>query len=570
MTLIRFLLRVSPRTVGLAILSAMVGGLATAGVIACIRWFLIEGRPPIPEFLWIFLGFSLGAVLSKLIAQFLLISLTRRSMTRQLLELCRRILAAPLAQLERMGPAQLRLALTADVHAVVQGLGTLPLIAANSAIVAACLGYLGYLSLPVMLAVVLALGVGLAIQSLLIGRAHASIARTREGQETVAEHLDLLVSGVKELKLHHPRRDVFVNHMLQNRVGEQERQAAFAQQLLALSDAIGRAVLFTLLGFLVMGLSLLEEPRPGNLSSYLLIVFFLMQPLSAIKYLLPQLARAKISLIKLQALGLELGSQPEPGSGTPPPIPVAFSQVELKDVTFRYPSTRDERPFTLGPLSVTFQPGEIVFLSGGNGSGKTTFAKLLLGLYSPTQGEMRWDGRPLTAENRDLYRQLFTAIFPDSPVVPGLIGLNQPRLLEQAREWLARFRLDHRVTILSDGVFSTTRQLSRGQMKRLALLVSLLENRPFYVLDEWAAEQDPYYRDLYYREVLPALRKAGKTVLVITHDERYDSIADRRFVLQDGQLMECPREGEEFRSLLPPSASNERASVPTPASQDRL
>ena len=92
------------------------------------------------------------------------------------------------------------------------------------------------------------------------------------------------------------------------------------------------------------------------------------------------------------------------------------------------------------------------------------------------------------------------------------------------------------------GEFNTV-DLSTGQRKRLALIVSLLEKRPILLLDEWAADQDPEFRRKFYFDLLPALHRAGVTVVVVTHDDRYLDEMDlpaRRLRMDEGRFVERP------------------------------
>jgi putative ATP-binding cassette transporter len=196
---------------------------------------------------------------------------------------------------------------------------------------------------------------------------------------------------------------------------------------------------------------------------------------------------------------------------------------------------RENSSFTLGPLDLTFYPGEITFIVGGNGSGKTTLAKLIAGLYIPQTGEIRVDGKPVTDKNRDDYRQYFSVVFTDFFLFESLLGLRTPELDEQARQYLVDLQLNHKVQV-SDGVLSTI-ELSQGQRKRLALLTAFLEDRPIYVFDEWAADQDPYFREIFYFNILPVLKARGKTVLVISHDDRYYHVGDRIIKIDYGQFV---------------------------------
>lgn len=97
-------------------------------------------------------------------------------------------------------------------------------------------------------------------------------------------------------------------------------------------------------------------------------------------------------------------------------------------------------------------------------------------------------------------------------------------------------QLSHKVKI-EQGRLSTI-DLSQGQRKRLALLTAYLEERPIYVFDEWAADQDPYFKNIFYLELLPQLKARNKTVFVISHDDRYYDIADRLIKLDEGQVVE--------------------------------
>ncbi|MEN9207898.1 MAG: ATP-binding cassette domain-containing protein, partial [Gloeomargarita sp. GMQP_bins_14] len=180
----------------------------------------------------------------------------------------------------------------------------------------------------------------------------------------------------------------------------------------------------------------------------------------------------------------------------------------------------------------TFYPGEIVMIMGGNGSGKSTLAKLITGLYTPQSGQIIFDGVPVDAHNRYWYRQHFAVVFSDFYLFDSLLGINDDPTL--AQQLLQKLQLDHKVRI-ENGRFSTI-ALSQGQRKRLALLVAYLEDRPIYLFDEWAADQDPRFKDFFYREFLPQLRTEGKTVLVISHDERYFACADRLIKLDYGQV----------------------------------
>jgi putative ATP-binding cassette transporter len=197
--------------------------------------------------------------------------------------------------------------------------------------------------------------------------------------------------------------------------------------------------------------------------------------------------------------------------------------------------------FRVGPVNLTFRPGELVFIVGGNGSGKTTLAKVLTGLYEPEGGTIELDGKPIGFAERAAYRQRFTAVFNDFHLFDALLGIVDPNAASRsqadarANALVAKLALDHKVQVVN-GAFST-RELSTGQRKRLALVIAYLEDRPFYLFDEWAADQDPQFKAVFYEQLLPELRSRGKTVLVISHDDRYFHLADRVLKLDNGSIV---------------------------------
>ena len=185
-----------------------------------------------------------------------------------------------------------------------------------------------------------------------------------------------------------------------------------------------------------------------------------------------------------------------------------------------------------------------MFLVGGNGSGKSTLARLLTGLHRPAAGEIRLDGRVLQPHEWQAYRQLFASVYTDFHLFARLLGPAGTEVEESlVGQWLERLRLRHKVRF-ANGRLADTR-FSQGQRKRLALMLAMLEGRDILILDEWAADQDPLFRRLFYRELLPQLKAAGKTVLAITHDDHYFDQADRLLKMDGGRLSELTGEARD-------------------------
>jgi putative ATP-binding cassette transporter len=283
--------------------------------------------------------------------------------------------------------------------------------------------------------------------------------------------------------------------------------------------------------------------NPQILSGYVLTFAYLMLPMDNIVNNLPNISRASVALQKIESLGLSLASRADGaaiatiGESTltsSPPLQSFLPCLELKEVTYPYQSEQEDGGFTLGPINLKLQPKELVFIVGGNGSGKSTLAKLITGLYIPKSGEILLDKYPINEQNREWYRQHFSVVFSDFYLFERLLGLENTELDTQAQDYLKQLQLSHKVKV-ENGKLSTL-SLSQGQRKRLALLTAYLEDRPIYLFDEWAADQDPLFKKIFYNQFLPKLRDQGKTVLVISHDDQYFHVADRIIKLDYGKI----------------------------------
>jgi len=296
----------------------------------------------------------------------------------------------------------------------------------------------------------------------------------------------------------------------------------------------GQTLVFVVIGLVLFLLPAVMPVSHQALTGYTITLLYLMTPLQLIMNTAPNIARANISLNRVEELGISLEARGVEGKSPPSMGHRSWEHLELVSVTHSYHVENDDNGFILGPIHMALSPGELVFITGGNGSGKTTLAKLLTGLYIPESGELRLNGEPITDENREDYRQHFSAVFSDFHLFDSLLGLEYPDLDDRARGYLTKLLLDKKVKINS-GLFSTI-ELSQGQRKRLALLIAYLEDRPIYLFDEWAADQDPMFKEVFYYQILPELKSRGKTVIVISHDDRYYHLADRLIRLELGKI----------------------------------
>jgi len=469
-------------------------------------------------------------------SEVLLVKLTTKASLTLRMHLCRQILSAPMRLLEELGSHRLLATLTDDIPAITNALITLPLLFMHIALVIGSLVYLGWLSTEILVWLIVLMIVGIITYQIPVFRAMKYYKRLREEWDALLKHFRTIVYGTKELKLNQWRREEFFSQFLKPTAESLRRQHFIGSAISSAATSYGQSLIFVFIGLIIFGMPGMTGITTKTLNGYTLALLYMMTPLQVILNMIPNLARATIAIQKVEEVGLSLKARPaEIGVAPERGAILSWDSLELIDVTHSYRREGEENDFILGPVNLTFTPGELVFIGGGNGSGKTTLAKLLTGIYAPVNGHIRLNGRTVNDSNIEYYRHHFSAVFYDFYLFEFLLGLDKTELDDRAFEYLVQLRIDNKVKI-KDGKLSTL-DLSQGQRKRLALLTAYLEDRPIYVFDEWAADQDPVFKDVFYHQILPELKERGKTVLVITHDDRYYHIADRIIRLDSGSVV---------------------------------
>lgn len=529
MKLLLFLVQTSGWMVGLAIITGFLSGGSSAGLIALISRALVEGVTPLV--ILAFIGLAGIALTTSIISQVMLIRLSQRAVFDLRLHLSRQILRAELTHLEQLGTPRLLATLTEDVQAVANAVFAIPFLCIDAAIVLGSLVYITWLSWQVLFMVVGLTTVAIGSCQFFTHLGSQSLARAREKQDHLFQDFQGLTQGIKELKLHAQKQQVFLQEHLMVHAQEFRRHTITGLTYFASTSSLGKLIFFFAIGFVLFSLPKLITLNPQTLSGYVLIFTYLMLPMENLVNNLPTLSRAGVALEKITSLGLSLSGSSELET-VAQPLRQSWQKLELREVVHQYPSSQNDQPFCFGPVSLTIAPGEIVMIIGGNGSGKSTLAKLITGLYTPKSGAIYFDNTLIDAQNRHWYRQHFAVVFSDFYLFESLLGLEADQ--ELVYQYLKQLQIEHKVTV-KNGQFSTT-ALSQGQRKRLGLLIAYLENRPIYLFDEWAADQDPRFKEFFYTEFLPNLRAQGKTLLVISHDDHYFHIADHLIKLDYGRI----------------------------------
>ncbi len=536
MKLIYFLSKSSWQLVVIAVLMGFISGGSSAGLIALISKTFGDGINTTPVTIaWSFAGLAMVVLFTSIITRVVLIKLSQESVFQLQIRLSRQILATELTHLEKLGSPRLLATLTEDIQTIANAVYVLPFLFINLAVVAGCLIYITWLSWQVLFLVMGLSFLALISCRLLLTKGRYLLALARDEQDLLFKHFRTITEGTKELKLHYQRRQDFLKEDLQITANQFKHHNIKGLTLFATTDSWGKLILFFAIGLVLFILPNFLTISPQTLSGYVLTFTYLSGPMENIVNKLPLLSKADIALQKITMLDLSLTNCSEVAT-QPPPLNFEWRHLQLKGVIHTYSNQQEDVNFTLGPLDLELQPGEIVFIIGGNGSGKSTLAKLITGLYFPQAGSIYFDQQLIKQDNREWYRQHFAVIFSDFYLFERLLGFAKPNLDQQAQNYLQQLQLESKVKI-NRGQLSTT-DLSQGQRKRLALLTAYLEDRPIYLFDEWAADQDPTFKKVFYTQFLPQLKEQGKTVLVISHDDSYFEVADRLIKLDYGKVIQ--------------------------------
>jgi cyclic peptide transporter len=495
---------------------------------------LRTGRPPWQQLVW--LGLSIALFVYSL--HYILYEstkITEAAVCNVRLRLADKIRRSDLLALESIGEADIHARISRDTAAIAQA--TRPLFAAaQGAVMVLCtIAYIAFVSPIAMLLCVILIAIGGAKYLSDKAAYEKGLQEASKREDELSESLNGLLRGFKELRINKAKSDDVYGEF--QATATQVREVRSLVMVLFSNNIIFIEMFFLLLlGAVVFVLPVFAVSFTGSATRIVAAILFFYGPLANVVSMVPVLAQVNVTVDNLQRLeaSLDQALQHSAGQETSPHIEFsAFHSIRFEGVAFNYQDPDGNAAFQVGPIDVEVRRGEVLFLVGGNGSGKTSFLKLLTALYWPGQGKILIDGAEIGPPNIQSYRNLFSAIFSDFFLFEKLHGLSDADP-SRVNALLASVDLSHKTTF-SNGRFSETR-LSTGQRKRLAMVVAYVENKPVYVFDEVAADQDAHFRGYFYETLLPELKKAGKTVVVVTHDDRYYHVADRVLEMDYGKL----------------------------------
>jgi len=522
----------------IATITAVLSGASAALTIKHIHSAMKNDIPDVQIYILTFVGLVLGAAGLGLLGNYLLTSLNEKNLQELRATLSKKIMEASYGAIyknaDRIVPV-----ITSDIATITKTASKIPGLMMNATIVLGCLAYMFSLSWKMSLITVGIFGINFFLNLIVLPLTRKSDEGVISLRNKLFGYLRGLLLGLKELNLKKDLRESYSSMLIIPNL-EEQRRLKVKNNLIKNSFSRIEYILImsALCGILVFSKNS-DVFEGSTMIDFLAISLFMMSPISQITTFGRVINGTRIALKQIDTLGVELSTKQRPESEE-----LIFdnwsehdSILSFENLLFEYDKEEDddEMAFNLGPIDLTIMKGETVFVIGGNGSGKTTFIKLISGLYLPTSGACVYKGNEIEAKNLENYQDQISTIFTDSHLFKFLFHIEENHLQTHGEEYLSELEMADKVRIKNRS-FSKVK-FSYGQQKRLLLVTSLLENKEIYVFDEWAAHQDPHFKNVFYSTILPKLKSAGKTIFVISHDDTYFRSGDRVITFQEGRIV---------------------------------
>jgi len=514
----------------LSALSAVTGVIVIAFINDVIGKLSSGVELPFSIYTFLFLIFLLFFL--TFISQSLITALGHKVVYELRLSISRRLMNTSVERIDKLGQPAIMATLTNDITAISKAFNSLPFVVFGISVIFCSYAYLLWLSIPFFITTVI-----MSVFSTLIGRKLMIISRgykkkVRDNDDNLYGNYQAMLQGRNELKLSQERNTFFYQKHLQPAAEYTRQLDTKADRVTVLNGSwINTSVLLVIAVVVLMHVQF-SIGTVEQVTGYALAVLFLRSPMAGFVGSLPSLIQGAIAFAKLKTL--ELAEEEDPQTKQVSAVE-NWQVLNLKGIEYDYATRNGDIGFSVGPIDLSINQGELIFWVGGNGCGKSTCARLLTGLYQAHRGSIEFSGEIINQDNLDWYRNHFSVVFADFYLFKNLINEegNTPDT-KLVSYYLNKLALDNKVTV-KEGSLNTT-ELSQGQRKRLALLLAYLENRSIIILDEWAADQDPAFRRIFYTELLPELQSRGKTIIAITHDDHYFYLADKVYRIDAGKI----------------------------------
>jgi cyclic peptide transporter len=520
------------------ILLSAVNSVVYGVLLVFINKIIVEKQLLFKNYDWLFFfGILSFSLIIKRLFQNYIINLTHTVLLGMELSILNAVRQATYTSFEKLGAQRVYSAI-GDTRIV----GQIPDIIVNiinSCILILCaLGYLFWISVVVGLIITGLMVLLLCLYLYKNKGIENELSKLRDLQDDYYKYLIDLLDGFKELKMSLRRNDTIYSKFLKNNRVEGKRLGISSSVKYMNNELIGSYSWFAILGVTLFILPNIYKVSSEQLTSFVITILYLMTPVATLISIVPLYTRVKVAFTRIQELENMLLTQVKSEVlDNELTLKDAFRTLKLVDVVYEYFDVHKQKLFVVGPINLEIVQGELIFITGGNGSGKSTFINLLTGLYEPSEGYIYFNEEKITKDIYPYYRNKIYAIFTNNYLFSSnydSFSLDPGN--EKLKEFISKLKVNNILQFV-EGKDFINNNLSKGQQKRLAMIYALMEEREILVLDEWAAEQDPQFRDYFYSFLLPHFKDLGKTMLLVTHDDYYFSYCDRIIKFDFGKIV---------------------------------
>jgi cyclic peptide transporter len=539
MKLIHFFYKYNKRFSITIVLLTVITGLLSGAVIAFVNTMMEQLHSPNTDFDFKYPLYFGALVLSYLLlSRYVSAAVTKFAikMVHDLrMQIIKKLKSIEYRSFEKIGDEKIYTILINDSSEISNGSFSYAMFFSSIITIVFCLGYMLWLFPLGFLMIVLVIACGFSIYLVKQKAIFKDLEKARLLENVFFKQIEDLVKGFKEIKLSkNKQNDLYKNYIYKTSLETKELSAKSLVSYLD-NSIFGQGFFYLFIGLVLFYFPVLLKDQNSTISTFLLLTLYILSPISVIANMVPMISRVKIAINQIEKLEMDIMSvkNEESHTGTDDADnQLTFTTIEFV-VLFSYENDDLNDSFVLGPINITIKKGESHLIFGENGAGKSTFIKILTGLYKPTSGTILIDGEKLNLESYTKYRDLFSVVYSDYYLFENIYGLKKVED-SKVEALLNTMKIGGKVSY-ENNKFSTI-NLSSGQRKRLALIIGLIENKPILVLDEWAAEQDPIFKKIFYREIIPELENQGITVILISHDDQYYDCAKKIFLVNNGKI----------------------------------
>ena len=511
----------------LLIFYSLINTLLTLGIMYILNIAIIDENFNSKQYLIIiFFSFIVYSYLLNLFFQKKIIDYTYNFVYDNELFLAKKLQNSSLKQLENLG--------TERIYGIIEEMRVfifLPGIMTNTLnsllVILLCIGYLFMLSYKSTLVIIVLIAIIAYVYFLVGKKLSRKLNVLRSKNDFFNKYIHDIIQGFKELKISETRKNNLYSNVSFNRTEAKNLDKFLANNFNAI-NILSQYGLYVVFGVILFLLPVFGFIQTREMVSFVTVLLFMSGPLNRLITMQNMYTRTRIAIKRVKSFFKEISTSKIEEEKEESTV-IDFENLQFKDCQFEHNAS-----FGLGPINLSIDKGEIIFIIGGNGSGKSTFINLLTGLYSPSSGEILLNNDPIQC-NTPNYQNLLSVIFTDNYIFSQNYDNYSLKNNKEYISLLKLMELDN--VLLDDEESSARRKFSKGQSKRMSMIFAMLEKSPILILDEWAADQDPYFRKYFYEKLIPMFKQQGKTIIAVTHDDAYFQHADRILKFEYGKII---------------------------------